>query len=334
MLNGMTSWALLQVLPRQILSWKLKNQLSTVATHPFHRGVIWCGVTYLMQSNETAWAPAVNASSRISSCFTRSPPCPRRRAELRHNPLPQCQLESASHWLIDRMLRGIRLVHERPLLKDDSVRIACHTLLMQLRHRMNITALGRSTEPWYGLSFGVYLSLMQLCSRHDSALPRFAWICQLFRGRPSLDTNPFLNATPPLDGWRQLQVALLCINFPALSRQDIGRIFLRRNSLAAWISRHSETIPFIPFASVSRRSGITLAVVYPDSSDQCNFATDVILPCHVLDFPGIQERILMQTPPSSQLRHWMNHASRGTGPALHEFPSYTGQAKVVSSFPA
>jgi hypothetical protein len=72
------------------------------------------------------------------------------------------------------MLRGIRLVHERPLLKDDSVRIACHTLLMQLRHRMNITALGRSTEPWYGLSFGVYLSLMQLCSRHDSALPRFA----------------------------------------------------------------------------------------------------------------------------------------------------------------
>jgi hypothetical protein len=63
--------------------------------------------------------------------------CRRRRAELRHNPLPPYQLESASHWLIDGMLRGIRLVHERPLLNDDSARTACHTLLMQLCQRMN-----------------------------------------------------------------------------------------------------------------------------------------------------------------------------------------------------
>jgi hypothetical protein len=52
---------------------------------------------------------------------------------------------------------------------------------------------------------------------------------------------------------------------------------------------------------VSRRSGITSAVVYPNPSNQCNFATDVILPCHVLDFPGIQEGILMQTPPSFRI---------------------------------
>jgi hypothetical protein len=70
--------------------------------------------------------------------------------------MPPYQLESASHWLIEGMLRGIRLVHERPLLNDDYARTACYTLLIQLRHRMNITALGRSTEPWYDLFFGVY----------------------------------------------------------------------------------------------------------------------------------------------------------------------------------
>jgi hypothetical protein len=41
----------------------------------------------------------------------------------------------------------------------------------------------------------------------------------------------------------------------------------------------------------------------------------------------------MRTPPSSQLRHWMNNANRGTGPALHEFPNHAEQTKVVSSFP-
>jgi hypothetical protein len=41
----------------------------------------------------------------------------------------------------------------------------------------------------------------------------------------------------------------------------------------------------------------------------------------------------MQTPPSSQLRHWMNRVSRGTSPALYEIPSYAGQSKAVSSFP-
>ena len=54
------------------------------------------------------------------------------------------------------MLGGMNLVHERSLLNVDSARSACHILLMQLRHRMNFTALGRSPEPWYGLSFGVY----------------------------------------------------------------------------------------------------------------------------------------------------------------------------------
>ena len=41
----------------------------------------------------------------------------------------------------------------------------------------------------------------------------------------------------------------------------------------------------------------------------------------------------MQTPPSSQLRHWMNHVSRGTSPALYKIPSYIGQSKAISSFP-
>ena len=53
-----------------------------------------------------------------------------------------------------------------------------------------------------------------------------------------------------------------------------------------------------------------------------------------LEFPSIQERNLIKTPPSSQLRHWMNHTSRSTGPAwisqlyradqsLSSFPSMT-----------
>jgi hypothetical protein len=67
----------------------------------------------------------------------------------------------------------------------------------------------------------------------------------------------------------------------------------------------------------------------PNSTDQCNFATDVIRPCHVLDFAGIQEQTLMQNPSFlSQLR-----ASRGAGPALHGFSSYAGQTEVYHPFP-
>jgi hypothetical protein len=57
---------------------------------------------------------------------------------------------------------------------------------------------------------------------------------------------------------------------------------------------------------VSRRSGITPIVAYPNPSDQCNSATDMILPCHVLEFPSVQEQTLIRTPSSPQLRHWTN----------------------------
>jgi len=42
--------------------------------------------------------------------------------------------------------------------------------------------------------------------------------------------------------------------------------------------------------------------------------------------------MLIQTPPSSQLCHWINHASHSTNPALHGFPSYAGQTKVHHPF--
>jgi hypothetical protein len=48
----------------------------------------------------------------------------------------------------------------------------------------------------------------------------------------------------------------------------------------------------------------------------------MILPCHVLDLPDIQEETLTQILPSPQPHHWMNHTSRGIGPDLHEAPNY------------
>jgi hypothetical protein len=54
-------------------------------------------------------------------------------------------------------------------------------------------------------------------------------------------------------------------------------------------------------ALVSRRSRLKPIIVYPNLTDQCNFAANVILPRYVLEFPSIWERNLMQISPFSQL---------------------------------
>jgi hypothetical protein len=41
----------------------------------------------------------------------------------------------------------------------------------------------------------------------------------------------------------------------------------------------------------------------------------------------------MRTPPSPQLRHWMNHTSRGTSMLCMNFPNYARRIKVVLSVP-
>lgn len=74
-------------------------------------------------------------------------------------------------------------------------------------------------------------------------------------------------------------------------------------------------------------------IVYPSPSHQCNFATDVILPCHVLNFPDIQEQTLMQILHHRHSASKMNHPRRGIGHILHELLNYAGQTKAVSSFP-
>jgi hypothetical protein len=77
--------------------------------------------------------------------------------------------------------------------------------------------------------------------------------------------------------------------------------------------------------NVSRRLGIMLVIVSQSlRSVQLCCRHDSALPC--FGFPGIQERALIQTPPSPQIQHWLNHASHGPNPALREFHNCAEQS--------
>jgi hypothetical protein len=84
--------------------------------------------------------------------------------------------------------------------------------------------------------------------------------------------------------------------------------------------------------SVSRRSGIN-----PNPTDQYNLTTDVILPCHVLNFAGIQKRTLMQPPNFIETSHesqcWLCSAYIfplcRTDQSISSFPSVTSSTHGI-----